>query len=103
MQAIRSRTSFLLLSLVLGAIAAQPASGAKIRVVDMMPNPMSDESRGDTEPYLAVNPKTPSLMAATAFMPTPGGSPNGPLLVSTDGGATWVARNIIPSSAGGLN
>jgi hypothetical protein len=94
---------FSLWSLALAAIVTAPVSGALIRVVDMIPNPMSDETHGDTEPYLAVNPQTPSLMAATAFMTTPAGSSNGPLLVSTDGGVTWVARNVIPSSMGGLN
>ena len=88
MHATRSRTVFSLWSVALAAIATVPASGALIRVVDMIPNSMSDEPNADKEPYLAVNPQTPSLMAATAFINTPAGSPNGPLLVSTDGGAT---------------
>lgn len=81
-------------------LAAATAAHAQVQVVDMIPQAMSDETRINGEPYLAVNPADPQLMAATAFMATPAGSPNGPLFVSTDGGATWAARNIIPSSAG---
>jgi len=73
---------------------------AQVRVVNMIPNDMSDETRHNSEPYLAVNPANPRTLAASVFMPTPAGSPNGPLLVSFDGGSTWVWRNIIPSSPG---
>ena len=73
---------------------------AQVQVVNMIPNDMSDESRHNSEPYLAVNPANPRILAASVFMATPAGSPNGPLLVSLDGGTTWVWRNIIPSSAG---
>ncbi|TMQ07991.1 MAG: hypothetical protein E6J90_41770 [Deltaproteobacteria bacterium] len=79
------------------------ARAQAVQVIDMIPQGMSNESRGDTEPYLAVNPDRPQIMAATAFMPTPAASSFGPLLVSTDGGTTWSANNIIPSSPGGLN
>lgn len=85
----------LLLALFISRIA-----GAQIQVVDMIPSAMSDETRINGEPYVTVNPANSQLIAATAFMATPAGSPNGPLFVSTDGGATWVARNIIPSSPG---
>lgn len=85
----------------IGALALTAAdAGAQVRVVDMIPAAMSDETRINSEPYLTVNPANPLLIAATAFMATPAGSPNGPLLVSTDGGVTWVARNIIPSAPG---
>jgi hypothetical protein len=81
-------------------LAAPAAALAQVQVVDMIPQAMSDEARHNQEPYLAVNPANPRLLAATVFMPTPPGSPNGPLLVSTDGGATWLARNVIPSFPG---
>jgi len=62
-----------------------------------VPNSVSEvgsgTAGGGTSPVVPLNPVGTST----------GGSPNGPLLVSTDGGATWVARNIIPSSAGDLN
>ena len=73
---------------------------AQVRVVNMIPNDMSDETRHNSEPYLAVNPANPLILAASVFMATPAGSPNGPLLVSFDGGSTWFWRNIIPSSPG---
>ena len=73
---------------------------AQVRVVNMIPNDMSDETRHNSEPYLAVNPANPRILAASVFMATPAGSPNGPLLVSFDGGSTWLWRNIIPSSPG---
>lgn len=82
------------------ALLAPPIASAQIQVVDMIPSAMSDEDRINGEPYIAVNPVNPQLIAATAFMATPAGSPNGPLFVSTDGGSTWVARNIIPSAPG---
>jgi len=82
---------------VLTMLAAAQRLGAQITVIDMIPLAMSDERRRDSEPFLAVNPANPQVLAASAFMDTPLGSPNGPLLISTDGGNTWIARNIIPS------
>jgi hypothetical protein len=82
---------------VLTMFAAAQRLGAQITVIDMIPLAMSDERRRDSEPFLAVNPANPQVLAASAFMDTPMGSPNGPLLISTDGGNTWIARNIIPS------
>lgn len=79
------------------------AASAQVQVVNMIPAAMSDESNRDSEPYVAVNPNNPQLIAATAFMITPSGSSNGPLLVSTNGGTSWVTQNVIPSSSGGLN
>jgi hypothetical protein len=76
---------------------------AQVQVVNMIPNAMSDETNRDSEPYIAVNPANPLLIAATAFLLTPAASPNGPLLVSTDGGTTWVAQNVIPSNPNDLN
>ena len=75
---------------------------AQVQVVDIIPNDMSDETRHNSEPYLAVNPTNRLIIVASVFMATPAGSPNGPLLVSFDGGTTWVWRNIIPSSPGSL-
>jgi len=69
----------------------------------MIPAAMSDEVNRDSEPYVAVDPANPQIIAATAFLRTPAGSMNGPLLVSTDGGANWSARNVIPSNPGDLN
>src|ERR1700730_16732647 len=87
-------------ALLPAAALAPAATLAQVQVVDMIPQAMTDAPRHNPEPYLAVNPANPRLLAATVFMATPAGSPNGPLLVSTDGGATWLARNIIPSFPG---
>ncbi|HEY0783095.1 MAG TPA: hypothetical protein VGE98_11605, partial [Thermoanaerobaculia bacterium] len=89
--------------LVLALAAAAPALFAQVKVVDMIPQALSDETNFDTEPYVTVNPANPKLVAATAFLITPFGSPNGPLLVSTDAGSTWTTQNVLPSSSGGLN
>ena len=80
--------------------AGLPEASAQVRVVNMIPNDMSDETRHNSEPYLAVNPTNPRILAASVFMSTPAGSSNGPLLISFDNGATWVWRNIVPSSPG---
>jgi len=82
------------------AILIPSLSFAQVTVIDMIPNNMSDETNFDKEPFLSINYATPLTMAATAFMPTPAMLNNGPMLVSFDGGNTWVARNIIPSSPG---
>jgi len=99
MQPARIRKAPLGVFLILISLTA-PRVFAQIRVVNMIPNDMSDETRHNAEPYLAVNPTNPLIIAASVFMPTPAGSPNGPLLVSFDNGVTWVWRNIIPSSPG---
>lgn len=87
------------------AVSGAPsrASAQAVQVINMIPNLMSDEANRDNEPFLAINPLDPRIITATAFMPTPAMVSNGPLLVSFDGGTTWVARGIIPSAAGGLN
>lgn len=84
--------------------AVTPNASPQVQVVDMIPNSMSDEQNRDSEPYIAVNPANPKVIAATAFLVTPiSPSCNGPLLVSTDGGTTWTTQNVIPSACGGLN
>jgi hypothetical protein len=93
----------LLSTVLIAAWAGVLSADAQVHVVNMIPNWMSDESNRDSEPYLTVNPANPQLIAATAFLVTPAGSSNGPLLVSTDGGNTWVTQNVIPSTSGGLN
>ncbi len=74
-----------------------PSSGA--RVVNMIPAALSGETFQDSEPFLAVHPSNPQLMAASAFTPNPFGSASGtaPIFVSQDGGNTWTLNNIVPS------
>ena len=67
-----------------------------ITVVNMIPSSLSGETNQDSEPNLAVNPANPREMAATAFTPSPGGSPTrSPIYYSNDGGETWSVRDII--------
>jgi hypothetical protein len=69
-----------------------------IRVVNMIPPSLSGETGQDSEPNLAVNPEKVSDMVATAFTPAPLGGAFAPIYVSTDGGATWSLRNVVPEN-----
>ena len=66
------------------------------RIVNAVPNDHSNESNDDSEPSIAINPLNPQEMVITAFTPTEGGNPNGPLFFSTDGGENWGLRFDIP-------
>src|SRR4051812_8086043 len=81
---------------VLGASVglAQPPP---IAIVNMIPNSLSDEAHGDTEPNIAVNPTNPLQIAGSAFTPDPSGGSQAPIYVSTDGGKTWTLNSIVPS------
>jgi len=67
-----------------------------LRVVNMVPRLQSGETNQDSEPNLAVNPANPAELVGTAF--TPGVAGNAPIYVSTDGGATWSLRNVVPGN-----
>lgn len=67
-----------------------------VRIVNAVPKDHSNEKNDDAEPSVAVNPKNPREMVITAFTPTEGGNPNGPLFFSTDGGENWGLRFDIP-------
>jgi hypothetical protein len=71
-----------------------------IVVVNMIPRSLSGETNQDSEPNLAVNPSNPLQIAGSAFTPDPGGGPNAPIFVSSDGGNTWLLNSIVPSQAG---
>ncbi|KQX70396.1 hypothetical protein [Streptomyces sp. Root1310] len=73
-----------------------------VKVVDITPVALSGDRTQDGEPSLAVDPEHPNEMVATAFTPDPMGGPFAPVYVSTDGGDTWVMRNIVPGGALGL-
>ena len=70
-----------------------------VRVVNMIPVSLSGETNQDSEPNLAVNPARPTDMVATAFTPAPLGGAFAPIYVSTDGGETWVLRNVVPGGS----
>jgi hypothetical protein len=67
----------------------------------MIPRSLSAETGQDSEPFLALHPTDPLLMAASAFTRNPGGaaSTTAPIFVSNNGGANWTLQNIVPSQS----
>ena len=60
-----------------------------VKVVNMIPNSLSNETTRDSEPNISATFVDPSRIAASVFTPDPMGSGNAPIYVSTDGGDTW--------------
>jgi len=80
-----------LMASVLGVSAIMPAR-AQVRVVNMIPRHMSDETFQNAEPSLAVNPRNVAQMAASAY--TAGGDlcsrgGHAPIFVTADSGKHW--------------
>lgn len=75
-------------------------SASGISVVDMIPASLSAETNQDSEPFLAVHPTNPELMAASAFTPNPAGasSSTAPVFISQDGGNLWLLNNVVLSA-----
>ena len=73
----------------------------KIKVVNMVPKSLSNETSNDREPNLTVDPVNPQQIVGTAFTPDPAGSSNAPIYVSNDGGETWSLNAIVPGSTPG--
>ena len=69
-----------------------------VLIVNMIPKSLSGETHQDSEPTIAVNPKNPRQIAASAFTPDPSHGPRAPIYISTDGGATWTLNSIVPST-----
>lgn len=67
-----------------------------VKVVNMIPNSLSNETNRDSEPNISVNPASPLQMAASAFTPDPLASGSGPIFVSTNGGDTWTLNVVLP-------
>lgn len=77
------------------------ADAQTVRVVNMIPLALSNETNQDSEPDLTVDPNNPQVIVATAFTPNPSGATaTAPVFVSQDGGRTWVLNNIVPSGNG---
>ena len=71
----------------------------KIRVVNMIPQSVSNETNQDSEPDLAVHHANPwQLAGTTSLTPDPGGSTFAPIFVSRDRGHTWTLNPLIPGS-----
>jgi hypothetical protein len=73
----------------------------KIKVVNMVPKSLSNETNNDREPNITVNPVNPQQIVGTAFTPDPAGSNNAPIYVSSDGGDTWSLNAIVTGSIPG--
>jgi hypothetical protein len=69
-----------------------------IRIVNVIPASLSAETQQDSEPNIAVNPERPTDIVVTAFTPAPLGGTRAPIYVSTDGGNTWLLRNVVPGN-----
>lgn len=82
------------------AVGLCGASLAQVQVVNMVPTSNSGEIARDSEPNVAVDPKNPLSVAASAFTPDPNGTLTGVLYFSTDGGQTWnLTPAFVPGSA----
>ena len=71
-----------------------------IKVVNIIPKSLSNETGQDSEPNIAVNPANSQQIAITAFTKDPLGGANAPIFVSTNGGSNWSLNSIVPSQAG---
>jgi hypothetical protein len=94
------RTVIALVAFTLG-VTAPRALAQDVRVVNMIPVTLSNETNQDSEPDLTIDPNDRDIIIATAFTPNPSGATTtAPVFVSQDGGATWVLANIVPSGNG---
>jgi hypothetical protein len=86
---------------VLALVSFYSLEAQNIRVVNMTPNSLSNESNQDSEPNLAVSPTDPLRIVGSAFTFNPtGATATAPVYISQDGGNTWVLNNIVPSLNG---
>jgi hypothetical protein len=69
-----------------------------IKVVNIIPQSLSGETRQDSEPNIAVNPSNTNQIVISAFTPDPMAGANAPIFISSDGGVTWSLNTIVPSS-----
>src|SRR5260370_16490311 len=73
------------------------ASPTSVKLVDLIPASLSDETNQDSEPFLAIQTANPQVMVASAFTPNPvSASGNAPVYVSQDSGNSWVLNAIAP-------
>jgi hypothetical protein len=85
-------------AMILVLLATGVGRSQQVTIVNMIPKSLSDETNGDAEPNLAVNPSNPLQIAGSAFTPDPSGGTHAPIYVSTDGGQTWTLNSIVPSN-----
>ena len=71
----------------------------RIRVVNIIPRSVSNETNQDSEANLAVHPTEMRRIAGTtSITPDPGGSAFAPIFLSHDEGRTWTLNALIPGS-----
>lgn len=83
-------------ALLLLLLAVPLAAQVDVTVVNAIPNALSNETERDAEPSIAVDPADPRRIALSAFTPDPLMSGNAPIFVSTNGGASWELRPMVP-------
>lgn len=72
----------------------------RIKVVNMIPRSLSNETNQDSEANLAVHSIEPRRIAGTtSITPDPGGSTFAPIFLSHDRGHTWTLNPLIPGSS----
>ena len=91
MRQTRRATLSALASIIVAAVSAAHAD-AQVRVVNMIPRHLGNETFQNAEPTLAVNPRNPAKMAASAY--AQGGDMcsrgvEAPIFTSSDTGKTW--------------
>ena len=92
---------FVIIPLIDQTAYSQPLTGYSFKIVNMIPNPQSDEVRNDAETNIAVNPANTAIIAGSAFTNNPTGSlTSAPIFISSNGGNAWSLNNILPSSNG---
>ncbi len=67
-----------------------------VRVVNMIPNSLSNDTGRDSEPNITSSYLDPTRIAASAFTLDPLSSGNAPIYLSTDSGNTWVLSVVLP-------
>ncbi|HEV2815144.1 MAG TPA: hypothetical protein VGW10_17955 [Solirubrobacteraceae bacterium] len=67
-----------------------------VRVVNVIPAVLSNDTAQDSECSVAVNPVDPRQAVVTAFTRDPGLSGTAPIFTSVDGGATWALTVCVP-------
>ena len=101
----------------------------RLKIVNLITANQNDETSNDTEPNIAVNPANPNIIAASAFtfslnrlrpdgtlicdtFPCPDiintttlkhrsmPACKAPIYFSTDGGETWILKDVLPSNNG---
>jgi len=90
---------------LVAAAACVAAASAQSRLVNMIPQARSGETNQDAEPTLAIDPRSTSRMAGSAFTwdnltGSPMSTAAAPVYVSTDRGARWTLAFTVPSRVG---